>query len=150
MPERHRFPYTRLRNLDRLPQVKVHTGQMSCKSSCGPVAEGFRRRAMVSKFGTFPKEIPPHGRRKFESRTPGNIYRLPHGKVNFPIVSRLARWPEGSGDIHWPQKLRPPQSSHHVSERCGFETPSLLGLHVGQNIFEKEFSSNFSRAFRVE
>ena len=34
---------------------KVHVGEISYKLSCGPVAEGFRRRTLASKFGTSPK-----------------------------------------------------------------------------------------------
>ena len=34
---------------------KVHVGEISYQLSCGPVAEGFRRRTLASKFGTSPK-----------------------------------------------------------------------------------------------
>ena len=37
------------------PTGKVHVGEISYKLSCGPVAEGFRRRTLASKFGTSPK-----------------------------------------------------------------------------------------------
>ena len=37
------------------PTRKVHVGEISYKLSCGPVAEGFRRRTLASKFGTSPK-----------------------------------------------------------------------------------------------
>ena len=35
---------------------KVHVGEISYKLSCGPVAEGFRRRTLASKFGTSPSK----------------------------------------------------------------------------------------------
>ena len=34
--------------------AKVHIGSISYKLSCGLVAEGFRQRTLVSKFGTSP------------------------------------------------------------------------------------------------
>ena len=43
-----------------------------------------------------------------------NIHRLPHVKkyikVKFPMNCRVARWPRGLGDGHWPQVLDLPKN----------------------------------------
>ena len=51
-------------------------------------------------------KIPLRGRRGIESRTRRNIRWLfpgTYSPINFPIDSRVARWPRSLGNVGWPQ-----------------------------------------------
>ena len=67
-----------------------------------PVINGFRRRSLVSKFGTSPKSqhVDDAGLSPMRAEIFTGYPTAKYTYVKFPLNCRAARWPRGSGDVH--------------------------------------------------
>ena len=98
--------------------------------------EGFRRRTLASNLG--PPQNPttwttrdrvPYAP-KYSQATPRQKYIW----VNFPINCRVARWPRGLSDVHWPQICDLPKIPPRGRRGIKFRTRrNIYGLFLNKH-----------------
>ena len=68
-------------------------------------------------------------------------------KAKFSLNCRVARWPRGSVDVHWPYNFGPPPKFHHVDDAGS--NPVYPGHSVrlphGENTYKLNFLQNVVR-----